>query len=275
MNMKNVLFILLCVYLILLSGCADEPLYTETTMETTDREVTAHTVALGTTTDSRLGEDTVTSETQTTSAESMIPPVVTEIVQTRVGEVIEQVLTEGVEVPEIFGWSHGISTYFGVPIKLSLPERENVMFHVQVQHGGYDIEIPASSDGTQPKLWQYDMHTEFVVPNGVTMYWRSDVPTYTETGEYYDFDGEFTYTDIVIYENDMIIGYAAVKIYSINQTNTMFRASLEKAVIFPFHVNDEYQDISPEYVRERMAVMKAEVRTTSVPANMLIDREVQ
>lgn len=28
------------------------------------------------------------------------------------------------------------------------------------------------------------MHTEFIVPNGVTMYWRSDVPTYTDTGEY-------------------------------------------------------------------------------------------
>ena len=256
MKLRNVLFMILGVCFVFLSGCADAPLYTEPTMETTDREVSAHTTASETTTDLRLGEATVTSEMQTTSAESMIPPVVTEIVQTPTGEVIEQVLTEGVEVPEIFGWSHGISTYFGVPIKLSFPERENVTFHVQVQHGGYDVKIPASSDGTQPKRWQYDMHTEFIVPNGVTMYWRSDVPTYTDTGEYYDFDGAFTYTDIVIYENDVIIGYSVVKIYSINQTNTMFRASLEKAVIFPFQANGEYQDVPLNYVHERIAEVK-------------------
>lgn len=117
------------------------------------------------------------------------------------------------------------------------------------------------------------MHTEFIVPNGVTMYRRSDVPTYTDTDEYYDFDGEFTYTDIVIYENDVIIGYALIKIYSINQTNTMFRASLEKAVMFPFQANGEYQDVPLNYVHERIAEVKAEVGTTSVPANLWMDHE--
>lgn len=159
----------------------------------------------------------------------------------------ELVMQEGMELPADYNWSLAMSSRPGLPLKLTYSEHPNAIFEVSVEGGTL-------------LLWESNqisyMESPFNAENGTTIYWTNISQTNGNDFDRY-LESE-AYINIIIREEENIIGYAVVQIY----TNDMedepaqnYSAKLLKSVSFPM-INGTYQKITSEYIATEMEEVK-------------------
>ena len=163
----------------------------------------------------------------------------------------EITMQEGIELPTDYKWSLAMSSRPGLPLKLSVTEYDDLSFEVSV-------------DGGTLLFWEGNKITylgsSFNTGNDTTVYWTS----LSQTGEN-DFErymGTTAYINIVIHEEENIIGYAVVEISTNdleNEPAQTYSIKLLKSISFP-KVNGEYQKITAEYVAAEMEQIKSETQ---------------
>ena len=163
----------------------------------------------------------------------------------------EITMQEGIELPTDYKWSLAMSSRPGLPLKLSATEYDDLSFEVSV-------------DGGTLLLWEGNKITylgsSFNTGNDTTVYWTN----LSQTGEN-DFErymGTTAYINIVIHEEENIIGYAVVEISTNdleNEPAQTYSIKLLKSISFP-KVNGEYQKITAEYVAAEMEQIKSETQ---------------
>ena len=139
----------------------------------------------------------------------------------------------------------------GSPVKLSLvsedfPE-EDIFFEVSVNHGHYTT--------LDENSYLHNLSSTFSCENNTSIYWNiiNDVTDFEENKDY-----DHIYTNITIYCEDHIIGYALVRfdrIYKEGIPQQAYSAMLVESVTFP-KVFWRYQNVSKEYVNERFAALQ-------------------
>ena len=151
----------------------------------------------------------------------------------------ELVMQEGIELPVDYNWSLAMSSRPGLPLKLTTSEHPNATFEVSVEGGTL-------------LLWEANqisyMESPFNAENGTTIYWTNLSQTNGNDFEQY-LESE-AYISVIIREEENIIGYAVVQIYTNDMENAPaqnYSAKLLKSVSFPT-VNGTYQSITPEYI---------------------------
>lgn len=163
----------------------------------------------------------------------------------------EITMQEGIELPTDYKWSLAMSSRPGLPLKLSATEYDDLSFEVSV-------------DGGTLLLWEGNKITylgsSFNTGNDTTVYWTN----LSQTGEN-DFErymGTTAYINIVIHEEENIVGYAVVEISTNdleNEPAQTYSIKLLKSISFP-KVNGEYQKITVEYVAAEMEQIKSETQ---------------
>ena len=163
----------------------------------------------------------------------------------------EITMQEGIELPTDYKWSLAMSSRPGLPLKLSATEYDDLSFEVSV-------------DGGTLLLWEGNKITylgsSFNTGNDTTVYWTN----LSRTGES-DFErymGTTAYINIVIHEEENIVGYAVVEISTNdleNEPAQTYSIKLLKSISFP-KVNGEYQKITAEYVAAEMEQIKSETQ---------------
>ena len=163
----------------------------------------------------------------------------------------EITMQEGIELPTDYKWSLAMSSRPGLPLKLSVTEYDDLSFEVSV-------------DGGTLLLWESNKITylgsSFNTGNDTTVYWTN----LSQTGEN-DFErymGTTAYINIVIHEEENIVGYAVVEISTNdleNEPAQTYSIKLLKSISFP-KVNGEYQKITAEYVAAEMEQIKSETQ---------------
>ena len=163
----------------------------------------------------------------------------------------EITMQEGIELPTDYKWSLAMSSRPGLPLKLSVTEYDDLSFEVSV-------------DGGTLLLWEGNKITylgsSFNTGNDTTVYWTN----LSQTGEN-DFErymGTTAYINIVIHEEENIVGYAVVEISTNdleNEPAQTYSIKLLKSISFP-KVNGEYQKITAEYVAAEMEQIKSETQ---------------
>ncbi len=163
----------------------------------------------------------------------------------------EITMQEGIELPTDYKWSLAMSSRPGLPLKLSTTEYDDLSFEVSV-------------DGGTLLFWESNKITylgsSFNTGNDTTVYWTN----LSQTGEN-DFErymGTTAYINIVIHEEENIVGYAVVEISTNdleNEPAQTYSIKLLKSISFP-KVNGEYQKITAEYVAAEMEQIKSETQ---------------
>ena len=163
----------------------------------------------------------------------------------------EITMQEGIELPTDYKWSLAMSSRPGLPLKLSVTEYDDLSFEVSV-------------DGGTLLFWEGNKITylgsSFNTGNDTTVYWTN----LSQTGEN-DFErymGTTAYINIVIHEEENIVGYAVVEISTNdleNEPAQTYSIKLLKSISFP-KVNGEYQKITAEYVAAEMEQIKSETQ---------------
>ena len=163
----------------------------------------------------------------------------------------EITMQEGIELPTDYKWSLAMSSRPGLSLKLSATEYDDLSFEVSV-------------DGGTLLLWEGNKITylgsSFNTGNDTTVYWTN----LSQTGEN-DFErymGTTAYINIVIHEEENIVGYAVVEISTNdleNEPAQTYSIKLLKSISFP-KVNGEYQKITAEYVAAEMEQIKSETQ---------------
>ncbi len=151
----------------------------------------------------------------------------------------ELVMQEGIELPVDYNWSLAMSSRPGLPLKLTTSEHPNATFEVSVEGGTLF-------------LWESNqisyLESPFNAENGTTIYWTNLSRT---NGNNFDrYSESEAYISIIIREEENIIGYAVVQIYTNDMKNEPaqnYSAKLLKSVSFPM-VNGTYQKITSEYI---------------------------
>ena len=163
----------------------------------------------------------------------------------------EITMQEGIELPTDYKWSLAMSSRPGLPLKLSTTEYDDLSFEVSV-------------DGGTLLFWEGNkikyLDSSFNTGNDTTVYWTN----LSQTGEN-DFErymGTTAYINIVIREEENIVGYAVVEISTNdleNEPAQTYSIKLLKSISFP-KVNGEYQKITAEYVAAEMEQIKSETQ---------------
>ena len=163
----------------------------------------------------------------------------------------EITMQEGIALPTDYKWSLAMSSRPGLPLKLSATEYDDLSFEVSV-------------DGGTLLLWEGNKITylgsSFNTGNDTTVYWTN----LSQTGEN-DFErymGTTAYINIVIHEEENIVGYAVVEISTNdleNEPAQTYSIKLLKSISFP-KVNGEYQKITVEYVAAETEQIKSETQ---------------
>lgn len=163
----------------------------------------------------------------------------------------ELIMQEGIELPTDYKWSLAMSSRPGFPLKLSATEYHDLVFDVSV-------------DGGTLLLWEGNeitsLGSSFKAKNDTTIYWTTLSPKGDSNFERYM--GNKAYVNIVIREEENIVGYAVVEIYTNdleNEPAQTYYAKLLRSVSFP-KVNGKYQKITAKYVASEMEQIKSETQ---------------
>lgn len=168
------------------------------------------------------------------------------------GEIVSVPAENVAELPYSYHWSAAVNCVPGLPLTLSVPDREDISFDVTVNGGGCMRWRGWIDDYSGPDT---ELPANFTLDNNSTIYWRC---WYSQNETVIDFEGDHAYIDIIVYEQEHIIGYTVVKIsrvYSDEYGKTYnFTASLMASVSFQ---TDAGQDVTKEYVRNEIQEVKS------------------
>lgn len=152
---------------------------------------------------------------------------------------------------EDWKWGPGVNAAPGLPILLSIEGKENVDFKVTVNGGS----VMREKSGVAVYGTAFVQETEtFQTENHCKLYWNCWEPGYSEM-----FTGHTAYLDVIVYENDYIIGFAVIGISRENddQTETSWSFSLEllSSSFFPL-IHGYHQKIEENTVRAMIEEVK-------------------
>lgn len=150
-------------------------------------------------------------------------------------EIIEKDANAMIEF-ELTSYSGAISSYSGMPIKLKI-ENENTIFECKTEESYFTSSY---FKGKQKQI--------FISPNTTFVCLFRDY----ESGEYF----LNTFIDIIARIDENIVGYAVIILNSKAEWAAQHPDILESK-IFP-KINGEYQNISLDYVKERISLIKEE-----------------
>lgn len=175
----------------------------------------------------------------------------------------ERQMQEGIELPGEYGWSLAINSRPGLPLTLSMPEYPNITFDISISNGQFILWEPG--DGVTAPVTKNITYlgSSFSVGNDTTLYWNNMFVTRnTQTGERVveRYMGSEAYADIVMRDGKNIVGYAVIKIYTVDLDNAPaqnYQAILLKSVSFP-KANGHYQNVTDKYVASEIESVKVE-----------------
>ena len=155
----------------------------------------------------------------------------------------ELIMQEGIALPDEYRWSLAMSSRPGVPLELTAAEYPNAAFEVWAEGGTL-------------LLWEADgitlLESPAEIENGTTIYWTCLLQGEKDNME---LSGASTaYVNIVIREENHIVGYAVVQISGDgleSEPAQTYYAKLLRSVSFPM-VKGEYQKITFDYVASQM-----------------------
>lgn len=146
-------------------------------------------------------------------------------------------------LPHSYDWLF-VNWAAGLPITLSVSDDtytpEDITFQVSVDGGGFYI---GKNGGTNihPGVF-HQLPAQFTVPNNTTIFWSQ----FYNANDVDFLAGSITaYADIVIYNEEEIIGYAVIRFERANKHSLVFTVSLIESIAFS--TEDGY--ITDEYVR--------------------------
>lgn len=163
-------------------------------------------------------------------------------------------LEEGISAPENRSWALVMNRSPGLPVSLSVESEdypaEDITFNITVDHGAY-INWKNKNNNNSYSI-EY-LPPEFTSSNHVQIYWNILSLDYPINDWYENEDYDQIYTDIVIYCEDHIIGYAVLRFdrkYSEENVPLLsYFSTLVESVTFP-KVNGQFQPVTKEYVQE-------------------------
>lgn len=165
----------------------------------------------------------------------------TEVVHTESGLVYEYTIEGAIRLTDLI-WFQNDSRKPGLPIQLKWPSGNNITIFAKADDGSLFYEGNLLNDAIGIK-------------NETEIYWRNEI---YEGDSKLSWNEPFTYVDIIVYENDAIIGYAVVEFRYHKGKNTIYEPILLKSVSF-ISPDKAYQNITLDYVQERFMKAK-EVR---------------
>ncbi len=177
-------------------------------------------------------------------------------------------------VPFSHYWAGVVSWVPGCPITLSVSNEmyasDDITFDVSVDGGGYYIGEKESTG--QMSGFYAVLPEKFDVPNNSTIYWSTTYDPEDPLGPM--FTDEISYTKLIIFDGEYIVGYAIFCFRNItwaevsknlsseekekweqqygfqeDQLTNSFRLEILDSVMFPM-VDGEYQQITEEYVHQ-------------------------
>ena len=187
-----------------------------------------------------------------------------------ISDVNSTVLTEGIELPLSYNWAPNINVVPGLPLNLSLDESGfegmNITFEVTVSDGSFRQKWPVdfSKSEYEAQKGKY-LGTQFTVKNDHTIYWLPWVWKENKAKKEFVLQDTYAdygaYVDIIIRADDLIIGYAVVEIYAVNEIlvtpegykiASPYSARILEIISFP-KVDGEFQNVSESYVEGAIA----------------------
>lgn len=152
-----------------------------------------------------------------------------------------EVLETGVEISNN-RWSIAQNFYPGIPVNMVVSSEEfpagKISFLVTVDAGVYIDWIKGE---------EQELPDQFERTNDTWIYWRA---AYVE--EFLTEAFDHVYSDIIIYCEDNIVGYAVLRFDRVEGKGLTYTATLVSSVYFPKQ-NGEYQEVTYEYVCECIA----------------------
>lgn len=171
-----------------------------------------------------------------------------------VADPVRQELQEGVTSDS--DWSVTVSSLLGVPLQLELaPMQEGavVTFEVEVGKGSF-LQEPANPRENPWK--QAVLYDHFSAENGRIFYWNPRDYWFDENDKVNssEDDCDYTYVDMIVREDDNIVGFAVAKIFAV-ELGYSYKAEIVKIVRYPM-VNGKYQNVAMATVRQDIAEAK-------------------
>ena len=162
-------------------------------------------------------------------------------------------MEEGVELPLDYRWSPAMSSIPGLPLQLSYV-------------GGGEAVFEVSADGGTFLLWTDSQITDagpsFRAENGTTLYWNSAalrIDAQTGESSVETFAGKRAYVDILIRQEEAVVGYAVVEISREEAGEIpLYAATLLKTELFRGDGG-----VTPEVTEEEVAREIAQVKETA------------
>ena len=169
-------------------------------------------------------------------------------------------LQTGVSLPYSYNWSM-TNWAPGLPITLSVTNKKydlsNITFLVTVDGGGFYVGVKGGTS-IVPGLCE-KIPLRATVPNNTTIFWAKE---YNVNKDDFWKNGVTAHADIIVYENDRILGYTVIRFDRVpleegqEGISNTFAASLIASVHFS---DDDHQhaSITEEYVRKQIEEVKA------------------
>lgn len=168
----------------------------------------------------------------------------------------QMVMQEGQQLPVDYFWSPSMDSRPGFALKLFDSQNHSATFEVSV-------------DGGSLLLWDASGMIEIlespadIENDGTTVYWSNFGKTAEE-----NFIGDKAFITVLTRENDHVLGYAVIEIYTDGENGgEWYYSELIKSVSFPKNDDGSYQNISDKYIASQVEQIKADARgidTTSL-----------
>jgi len=175
-------------------------------------------------------------------------------------ELVRQEMQEGVSFPDIYDWSphmSGRSRGLKLAVELSpMQEGAGITFEIKVNEGTL-LQQPGWPVDNQWK--QSVLFDHFTAENGKIFYWKPGIYWFDENDEmHYDRNEvDFVYVDIIVRENENIVGFAVVKIWMVDEASLSYRPTVIKNVRYPM-ADGKYQNVSLNAVQNDIVRAKVE-----------------
>lgn len=169
-------------------------------------------------------------------------------------------LEDSVNFPHGPIWHPGINVVPGLPISINIINSSKPINYSISLNGGSVIRSFHSmvfGYADQEDNYEQVFPSKFTVANPITLFWRDwnlDKDGNTISAE------DTSYLDIVVYEDEIIVGFAVIRIERVYDNHTGcpigYSSNLMISKSFP-KLNGKYQSVSEEYVLEVIEEVKS------------------
>ena len=183
-----------------------------------------------------------------------------------VADPVRQEMQEGVSFPDIYDWSpymSGRSKGLKLAVELTpMQEGAKITFEIKVAEGTLlqDPGWPVDNRWKQAVMFDH-----FTAENGKVFYWNPKVYWFDENDKLQasgDNKLDFVYVDIIVRENENIVGFAVVKIWLVDEVSLDYRPTVVKNIRYPM-VNGKYQNVVLKTVKNDIARAKWDLEQTA------------